>query len=197
MSTPFHQPRSLSNDGSRLFFSSPDPLVPGLSGASAKVFEYENGTVQLISGMESGGDAVFLDASASGDDVFLATREQLAPSDTDELVDVYDARVDGGLPAPPAPPPPCHAGECQEPLDLPPSFPAPLSASFTGSGNLPPPQPVKLTRKQLLSRVLAKCRKLKNEKKRSACIDAAERRYGTKAKSAGRGAVSKSRRSRA
>ena len=45
---------------------------------------------------------MFLDASASGDDVFFATRERLAPTDTDELVDVYDARVDGGFPAPTA-----------------------------------------------------------------------------------------------
>ena len=50
MSSPFHQPRSMSDDGSRLFFSSPDPLVAGIPGGSAKVFEYENGSPQLISG---------------------------------------------------------------------------------------------------------------------------------------------------
>src|SRR5580658_7092950 len=85
VSTPFHQPRSLSDDGSRLFFSSPDPLVPGIAGGSPRVFEYEDGSVQLISGAESGSGAVFLDASASGDDVFFATRERLAPSDMDGL----------------------------------------------------------------------------------------------------------------
>ncbi len=99
-STAFHQPRSLSNDGGRLFFSSPDPLVPGLQGGSDKVFEYENGAAQLISGGEGGGEAVFLDASASGGDVFFATRERLAPIDTDALLDVYDARVDGGVSVP-------------------------------------------------------------------------------------------------
>ena len=74
--------------------------MPGSLGGSEKVFEYEDGAAQLISGTEGGGEAVFLDASASGDDVFFATRERLAPTDTDELVDVYDARVDGGFPAP-------------------------------------------------------------------------------------------------
>ena len=88
----------MSDDGSRLFFSSPDALA-GVAGGSVKVFEYEDGTIQLISGAEAGGEAVFLDASASGNDVFFATRERLAATDTDQLIDVYDARVDGGLPA--------------------------------------------------------------------------------------------------
>ena len=138
-STPFHQPRSLSDDGSRVFFSSPDPLVPGLAGGSPKVFEYEGGSVRLISGAEAGGVSVFLDASASGDDVFLATRERLAPSDEDELVDVYDARVDGGFPSPPAVAA-CSGSTCREPLAQPPAFSAPASASLLGVGNLPPPR---------------------------------------------------------
>jgi hypothetical protein len=85
VSTPFHQPRSLSDDGSRLFFSSPDPLVAGISGDSTRVFEYEDGSVQLISGTESGGGAVFLDASASGERrVLRHSRTARMPTDTDE-----------------------------------------------------------------------------------------------------------------
>ncbi len=194
VSTAFHQPRTLSDDGSRLFFSSPDPLVPGLSGGSARVFEYEQGTVHLISGSGSGDDVMFLDASASGNDVFFASREQLAPTDTDELVDVYDARVDGGLPAPAAPTLQCQSGLCRE-APNPPSFLAPLSASFTGLGNLASRPAVKLTRRQLLSRALARCRKLRSGKRRSACIHAAERRYAPNAKSR-RGALPKRRRYR-
>jgi hypothetical protein len=188
VSTPFHRPRSLSDDGSRLFFSSPDPLVPGISGGSARVFEYEDGSAQLISGAQSGGGAVFLDASASGDDVFFATREQLVPSDTDELVDVYDARVGGGLAEPPAPMP-CQGGTCREPLTSPPAFSVPASTSFTGAGTLAPTSPAKPTREQLLSHALALCKKLKSKKRRSACIDLARRRDGPKAKRARRGAV--------
>jgi hypothetical protein len=181
-STPFHQPRSLSADGSRLFFSSPDPLVPGLTGGSVKLFEYEDGTVQLISGTGAGGEAVFLDASASGNDVFFATRERLDPGDTDELVDVYDARVDGGLPAA-SPPPSCQGSACQEPLTAPPSLVTPASASFTGPGNLVAPlgvRPASLTRKQLLARALAKCHKLTSKRRRSACVAAAKKRYAPK-----------------
>ncbi len=180
-STPFHQPRALSDDGSRLFFSSPDPLVPGLPGGSDKVFEYEDGGVQLISGTEGGGSGVFLDASASGDDVFLATREQLAPGDDDELADVYDARVDGGLPLAPTLTP-CAGAACQEPLTPAPAFTAPISASFSGAGNLSPAPPSKPTRAQLLARALAKCRKLHSRKRRATCSAAAKQRYAPKAR---------------
>jgi hypothetical protein len=178
-STPFHQPRVLSDDGSRLFFSSPDPLVPGLAGGVIKVFEYANGSPQLISGLGSSGNDVFLDASASGDDVFIATRERLVPTDDDELVDVYDARVDGGVPGSTASAPACEDGACQGAPSPAPLFSAPISATFTGEGNLAPavsakPRP---STKRLLARALAACRRLKGRKRRAACIDSAKRRY--------------------
>jgi hypothetical protein len=183
----------LSDDGSRLFFTSPDPLVPGLSGGSDKVFEYEEGMPHLLSGTEGGGGSVFLDASTSGDDVFFATREQLVPTDDDGLVDVYDARVDGGILAP-AVPMPCQGSACREPFSSSPSFSAPMSASFTGAGNLAPSPPlVKLTRKQLLARAVARCTKLRSRRKRLACRAAATKRYAskTKARSTSRGGVAK------
>jgi hypothetical protein len=196
ISTPFHQPRSLSDDGSRLFFTSPDPLVSDLSGGSDKLFEYEEGAPQLISGTEGAGSSVFLDASGSGNDVFFATREQLAPTDKDGLVDVYDARVDGGIAAP-AEAMPCQGNACREPLGQSPSFSAPLSASFAGAGNLAPsPPPAKLTRKQLLAHALDGCRKLRSKKKRAACVTAASRRYGPVTKKARRGRTATRRWSR-
>jgi hypothetical protein len=186
-STPFHQPRALNDQGNRLFFSSPDPLVAGLSGATVKLFEYAGGAVQLISGMSAGSDDAFLDASSSGNDVFFATRQPLAPSDVDELVDVYDARVDGGLAVGPAAAAACEGDLCQGSPSAPPSFSAPISAVFVGPGN-PLPRPLspapKLTRKQLLARALARCRRLKRRKSRSACVSSAERRYGPKARKA-------------
>jgi hypothetical protein len=184
-STAFHQPRAVSDDGSRVFFTSPDPLVSGVSGAGERVYEYEGGEAHLISGTEEGGDSVFLDASASGDDVFFATRERLAPTDTDELVDVYDARVDGGFPAS-VTPTSCIGGTCRELLQ-PPSFTAPPSASLVGGGNLvPSPSGAKPTRRQLLARALARCRRLRSRKARSACIAAANRRYAHNARKARR-----------
>jgi len=185
-STPFHQPRSVSDDGSRVFFTSPDPLVPGLVGGSDKVFEFEEGSVRLISGAEDGSRAVFLDASASGNDVFFATREQLTPTDDGESMEVYDARVDGGLPVPSSPTP-CQDGSCRAPLESPPPLSMPLSASFVGPGNLTPA--ARPTRKQLLARALAKCDKLRRKRRRAACIDAAKRRYAPKSKGAAHAAI--------
>lgn len=183
VSTPFHQPRSLSDDGSRLFFSSPYVLA-GVGGGSDKLFEYEDGAIQLISGAQAGSEAVFLDASASGDDVFFATRERLAPTDTDELLDVYDARANGGLPAP-RQPSSCTGATCQEPLPPSPSLAMPLSALFTGPGNLLESSSkltVRLTRKQLLARALVRCGKLRSRTKQAACVARARRRYGSKHK---------------
>jgi hypothetical protein len=182
-STPFHQPRSLSDDGSRLFFSSPDPLAES-TGGSVKLFEYEGGTIRLISGPEAGGEASFLDASATGNDIFFTTRERLAPTDTDDLLDVYDARVDGGLPGP-ANPPSCEGVSCGRQQTPEPLFTTPASASFSGSGNLLQPlsRPlVKLTRKQLLARALRRCRRLKSRDRRLTCDALAKRRYGPKPK---------------
>jgi hypothetical protein len=184
VSTPFHQPRSLSDDGSRLFFSSPDPLVPGLAGGKAKVFEYEDGSVGLISGTGDSGNDVFLDASASGNDVFLASREQLVPNDKDELVDVYDARVDGGIATAAASTPACQDGACQGTSSAAPPFSAPVSATFAGEGNIAPasrakPKP---THKQRLARALAACRRMRRRRRRAACIDSARKRYAARVK---------------
>jgi len=176
VSTAFHQPRSLSDDGSRLFFSSPDPLVPGVYGGTNKLYEYEHGAAHLISGPQAGGEATFLDASASGNDVFFATREQLVASDVDESIDVYDARVGGGLPSP-APTSPCQGG-CQEEPASAPTLPAPLSATFVGPGDATPAAERRPTRRQLLARALARCRSIRKAKRRTACVAAARRRYG-------------------
>ncbi len=192
IATPFHQPRTLSDDGSRLFFSSPDPLVSESVSQQVKVFEYENGVVHLISSGTNGAPDTFLDASASGDDVFFASGERLAPSDQDGLIDVYDARVNGGLAPPPTPSPACVASGCQPPPSAPPSFASPISSSLVGAGNLAPPGPAavgasRTTKGQLLARALAKCKKVKNKRKRDKCIRAARKRYSGKGSGKRRG----------
>lgn len=187
---PFHQPRVLSDDGSRVFFSSPDPLVPESVTPYVKLYEYAGGAVHLISGGSSEGDDIFMDASASGSDVFFGTSQQLAPSDHDGAIDVYDARVEGGF-APPPPPPaaPCEGEACLPPASSPPSFSLPSSTGLNGAGNLsPPPPPVvaksntkPLTRAQKLSNALKACRR-EPRRKRAKCVRLAKRRYGHRAR---------------
>jgi hypothetical protein len=72
--------------------------------------------------------------SASGADVFFSTHTQLVQQDTDSLRDVYDARVDGGFPAPPAKPS-CSGEGCQGPQTTAPTFPDPLSSLAPAGGN--------------------------------------------------------------
>jgi hypothetical protein len=147
--TPFYQPRVLSNDGSRLFFSAPGrSLVNGVGAGHVKVFEYElygNGScVQLggcvfpISSSASSANDIFLDASPSGNDVFFATYDQLVGGDQDNLMDIYDARVDGGFPPGSALPAPCFGEACQEAPSTPPALSLPSSAAFSSTGNLSP-----------------------------------------------------------
>ena len=113
------RPRAMSINGDRVFFSSIDVLTPGAelgetdamgNVIKTNVYEWEEGAVYLVATVErSGGFGLgeYLGASASGNDVFIATDRQLAPQDKDGVADVYDVRVDGGFPLAPEPP------ECQ------------------------------------------------------------------------------------
>lgn len=95
--------RGISTDGSKVFFTSAEALTPdaGDNGRD-KVYEWDGGTLSLIS--PPGADAAaaeYLDNSGSGDDVFFQSADTLAGQDVDGgQVDVYDARVGGGFPAP-------------------------------------------------------------------------------------------------
>jgi hypothetical protein len=95
------------------------------------------GCIYLISTGKSEFPSYFADASQSGDDVFFFTRQQLVGQDKDELQDVYDARVGGGLASQnPVTPIPCESAEaCHGPGQEPPAEPSPGSATFVGPGN--------------------------------------------------------------
>ena len=146
-----YEPRSLSEDGRRLFFDSSDPLVPQATNGAQNVYEYEDGHVYLLSGGQSEESSEFVDASANGDDAFFLTRQELVPGDTDQLVDLYDARAPhepGEVVAFPEPPPPpsCEGEDCK-PEASPQLFFAPSgSAVFKGAGNVPPPVPAPATK---------------------------------------------------
>jgi DNA-binding beta-propeller fold protein YncE len=143
----------LSDDGDRLFLNAYDALLPRDTNGKADVYQWEaasgpqgceekgaelyvassGGCLSLISSGESPSDSEFLDASANGDDVFFTTNASLLSQDPG-LIDVYDARVNGGFPAPPSPPGPCQGEACLT-APPPPNDPTPASASFRGAGN--------------------------------------------------------------
>jgi hypothetical protein len=128
-----------------------------------------------------------LGTDSTGENVFFTTADRLVPGDTDSELDFYDARVDGGFPAP-TEPHVCVAEECHEAGPEAGVFGALPSETLTGPGNVPPgsghsgpppPPPKKrLTRAQLLARALAGCRRDRAHRKRVACEREAHKRYG-------------------
>jgi hypothetical protein len=154
--TTLYQPRALSDNGARLFFTSYTDLLPADTNGTADVYEWEragagscsgesdpayhqanDGCLYLISNGTSPSDSELVDSSPEGRDVFFSTNASLLPQDPG-LVDIYDAREGGGLPPPPSPPAACEGEACQGPYS-PPEDPTPASAAFKGSGNVAGP----------------------------------------------------------
>jgi hypothetical protein len=130
--------RLLTDDGRLAFFSTQEALVPAdVNGRlDTYVFDTESGEVSLISPGTGAYDAEFLDASPNGRDIFFGTREKLVGIDIDSNIDVYDARVGGGLSA--QNPPlvvPCAGEACRPAPTGPPPAATPPSESPSGYGN--------------------------------------------------------------
>jgi DNA-binding beta-propeller fold protein YncE len=209
-----YQSRYLSDEG-RLFFNSPDHLVPAATGAREKVYEYEpkgvggctsqGGCIGLLSSPKAGEketehESTFLDASASGNDVFFLSAAKLVPQDVDTSYDVYDARLCEAsspcLTPPPPPPPACDEAPenpCKAPPTTAPAFAAPGTITASGPGNvasvgtLPSkeagtPKPKQPSRAQLLAKALKACHAKKDKKRRLSCERQARKRYGRSAK---------------
>jgi hypothetical protein len=125
-STLAYRPRAMSDDGSRLFFDTPDGIGDKDTNKAADVYEWEAmgvggcpspfGCVSPIS-KASGDGGRFIDASADATDVFFLTSDSLVGTDPG-AIDVYDARAGGGLPGP-AEPIVCVGDGCQSLLPEP------------------------------------------------------------------------------
>ncbi len=153
----YYQSRYLDDQG-RLFFTSSDALVPQDTNGVEDVYEYEpggigrcerlSGCVGLISSGSSSSESAFLDASASGDDVFFITVESLVTGDRDSSFDLYDAHECTAaaqcVAVAPVPPPCVTESSCRAaPSPQPTIFGEPSSATFSGTGNVvPSPAPV-------------------------------------------------------
>ncbi len=169
----FRQPGNLSTEGEgRLFFESQDTLLPqDTNGSVMDVYQWEpngvgsceeaQGCVSLISSGRAANDSMFVDSTPSGDDAFFITRERLLLRDKDSQLDLYDARVNGGLFEPQ--PPICNGEACAGPIPPPPPQPSPSSQSFSGPGN--PPQNKPGCKKGFVKKK-GKCVKKKPKKKK-------------------------------
>ncbi len=182
------QSRYLSDEG-RLYFNSPDSLVPAATNGKEDVYEYEpagigscqsvtGGCVSLISGGESTHETAFLEATPDGSSVFFLTEAQLLSQDTDTAFDIYAARecsqVSPCLIPPESAPQGCDATNTCRPAQPAQQIPGlvPATTNLNTSGNLttktplPPKQEVgakrvvkPLTRAQRLKLALKSCHK--------------------------------------
>ncbi len=128
-----------------------------------------------------------LGADTTGENVFFWTADPLVPGDTDSQIDLYDARVGGGFPAPPEPASCVSLEQCHPPPSPPPTFGSASSGGFSGLGNAIPgteqpprgggPLPLSLTPAQKLAKALQTCRKLSSRAARQGCEGKAQRRY--------------------
>jgi NHL repeat len=166
-----YTPRFLDAASGRLFFDSPDRLVPLAGAGKENVFEFEpvgvgsctekvssgdvvyvaaeGGCVGLISSGTSAEESAFMDASTTGNDVFFMTAAKLLPQDVDDRFDVYDARVCSDAS-------PCLGSEaaasgcltadaCRPaPSPQPEVFAGSSGATFSGPGNLTPESSAKV-----------------------------------------------------
>lgn len=140
----------VSDDGSYVIFSTPEQLQANDVNGVPDIYEWHDGSVSMISDGRDASSPIYglqsVEAamSADGADVMFNTRTQLTGSDTDDLLDLYDARIGGGLPY--SPPPPlcpdveaCHGPAAQAATGV----AAPGSATFSGPGNAVPSKPKK------------------------------------------------------
>ena len=147
------QSRYLSDSG-RLYFNSPDELVPAAKNDEENVYEYEptgvgscesatGGCVALLTPASSERESAFIEATPSGSNVFFITGSQLLPQDTDTAADIYDARTcTESSPCQSIPTP--LSGGCGETETCRPAQPQQSipggpagSATLTGPGNTP------------------------------------------------------------
>jgi hypothetical protein len=107
-----------------------------VGSGSCKAVEADGGCLYLLSSGKGKDPAFFGDASVSGNDAFIFTSAQEVPSDQDQLYDIYDVRVNGGLAAQhQGLPQPCTGDACQGNPTPPPADISPGSSRFIGPGN--------------------------------------------------------------
>ncbi len=192
------QPQVISDDGSRVFFDSAEPLVSQDTNGKLDVYEWERdgagscreseGCVYLLSGGTSSSSSWFLGASASGDDAFVISRADLTGTAGYEGFAVYDARVGG---VHPVTSPVCTGPGCQGVPPAGPIFATPASVTFAGVGNFPLPSTgapskskssskarsrSKSVRAKRLAGALRACER-QRRRARSVCVARARRRY--------------------
>jgi hypothetical protein len=171
--------RAISEDGSRVVFTSAEPLSPADTNGLVNAYEWHEGAVSLVStgsDPEGVGNAVI---SADGSSLVFATSERLVTQDADELSDVYVARLNNPgkeFPQPPAQRKPCEGDGCQGPLTNPAPLLVPGSVSQVPGENAAPPVKAKPKAK-----AKPKCKRGQVRDKHGRCVKHKRRGGGARA----------------
>ena len=132
--------RALSADGRYVFFTSRRAILEEDTNGHLDAYEYDTKTesVHLLSSGTSPQDSYFVDASSDGSDVFIHTQEALSGWDIDENYDLYDVRLNGGVPQPPRQLAECEGESCKGAAATTPPSAAAGSATLRGPGDPKP-----------------------------------------------------------
>jgi len=201
--------RAMSDDGSYVFFDTPEPLVPQASNHTLDTYEWHEDlktgerSISLIGSGSTPGATYFLGYApytlpdgekVEGGNVFIGTHAQLTLTDTAGLGNIYDARICQAA-SPCIKPPeektgPCSGSNCQTPPPAPVEQTPRSFGLYGSSGNVTgqaPPPPKQETAAQARAKHLAValklCRKKTNRHKRTKCERAARAKYAVKASS--------------
>lgn len=171
-----HLPQNVSDSG-QVFFETSRPLVLSDSNGQSDAYEYD-GQLHLLSRGTGGSSSSFIDATPTGSDAFILTRDQLVGWDKDDKLDVYDARVEGGFSEPGSVSAAC-GGEACLPAAVAPNDATPSSFTFSGAGNAHPvPVTHRCNRSQVRVRGVCRKRKPVHRKKRRKSARHTTRRHG-------------------
>jgi hypothetical protein len=172
LAAPTYRTHAIAADGDQVLFETTDALVPEDVNGQQDVYLSRDGNVALLSTGTSNYPSAAWVSDPDGSNVFLTTRDSLVGQDIDKgSVDIYDARINGGFPAP-VPPVSCEGENCQGKAAPPPVFSTPPTATGNGKGNVPKRKP-------------GSCKKGKGKQKHGA-------KCGSNAKHGGKGRHGKS-----
>lgn len=151
-----------------VFFETPNQVVPEDINNRLDVYRWQkNGQVDLISTGKDPQPSYFGDATPDGSIVSFFSSEQLVKQDYDDLRDVYEVRVNGGLAGQnnvPPDPVPCVGEACRDGGGQTPGELSPATPSFSGGGNVKQPPRKHCPKGKRLKKVKGKQRCVKTKK---------------------------------
>jgi hypothetical protein len=184
--TPSYEPVAVSDSGQRVLYDLREE-------PSQVIDEWSAGQTAQVSPLGASGEySVAGTVGAELENVYFDAHDALVPVDLNAgTTDIYDARIDGGFPAPSEP-----ESDSQTPNPAAPTTPAyggnlastPLQIAALSADTSRPPTaatPKALTRAQKLAKALKACRSggsRKGSKPRTTCEAHARRQYGAKSK---------------